>query len=127
MFKRVLIFIAFLTLLQGESFSQQYYFRKYSVEEGLPQSSVYCLIQDSRDYIWMGTDGGGVTMFDGIRFKTYTVANGLSDNIVRSLFEDSRGNIWIGTQNGLTIYDGEVFTSITKETGLAGKSTRKRL
>jgi ligand-binding sensor domain-containing protein/serine phosphatase RsbU (regulator of sigma subunit) len=73
----------------------------------------------------MGTDGGGVTMFDGIRFKTYTVANGLSDNIVRSLFEDSRGNIWIGTQNGLTIYDGEVFTSITKETGLAGTSVLK--
>jgi ligand-binding sensor domain-containing protein/serine phosphatase RsbU (regulator of sigma subunit) len=125
MYKRALIFFTLLISLCSELFSQQYYFRKYSVEEGLPQSSVYCLIQDSRGYIWMGTDGGGVTMFDGIRFKTFTVADGLTDNIVRSLFEDSRGNIWIGMQNGLVIYDGESFTPVTKETGLAGSSVLK--
>lgn len=125
MCKKALIFFTLLTLFQSGLFSQQYYFRKYSVEEGLPQSSVYCLLQDSRGYVWMGTEGGGVTMFDGIRFVTYTTADGLTDNIVRSLLEDSHGNIWIGTQNGLTIYDGEVFTPVTKETGLAGTSVLK--
>jgi ligand-binding sensor domain-containing protein/serine phosphatase RsbU (regulator of sigma subunit) len=125
MFKRILILILFLILFHSESFTQQYYFRKYSVEEGLPHSSVYSFIQDSRGFIWMGTIGGGVTKFDGFRFVTYTTADGLTDNIVRTLLEDSRGNIWIGTDNGLTIYDGETFTPLTKETGLGGTSVLK--
>ncbi|MCX6335398.1 MAG: SpoIIE family protein phosphatase [Bacteroidia bacterium] len=125
MARKFLIFFFILNLFASALFSQQYFFRKYSAEEGLSQSSVYCLLQDSRGYIWMGTDGGGLARFDGNRFETFTVANGLTDNIIRSLFEDSNGNIWIGTQKGLTIYDGAVFTPVTKEMGLAGTSVLK--
>jgi ligand-binding sensor domain-containing protein len=100
-YRRILTFVALSVLLQTELFSQQYFFRKYSVEEGLPQSSVYCIIEDTRGFIWIGTAGGGLTRFDGNRFETFTKANGLSDNVIRTLFEDSRGTIWIGTDNGL--------------------------
>ncbi len=124
-YKRVLTFFALSVLLQAELFSQQYFFRKYSVEEGLPQSTVYCIIEDSRGFIWMGTDGGGLSRFDGTKFETFTKADGLSDNVIRSLFEDSRGNIWIGTFNGLTVYDGEKFTAFTEEQGLSGTSVLK--
>jgi ligand-binding sensor domain-containing protein/serine phosphatase RsbU (regulator of sigma subunit) len=125
MLKRVLILVLNVVLFSPELLSQQYYFRRYSVEEGLPQSSIYCLMQDSRGYIWMGTDGAGVTRFDGQKFELFSKTNGLSDNIVRSLFEDRKGNIWIGTQNGLTLYDGYKFKTISKEQGLAGTSILK--
>jgi ligand-binding sensor domain-containing protein/serine phosphatase RsbU (regulator of sigma subunit) len=125
MIKRVLIFIGSVILLGTDLFSQQYFFRRYSIEEGLPQSSVYCLLQDSRGYIWMGTDGAGVARFDGQKFETFSKTNGLSDNVVRSLFEDSKGNIWIGTDNGLTLYDGYKFIRIGKEQGLNGSSILK--
>ncbi|TAL71175.1 MAG: hypothetical protein EPN88_05930 [Bacteroidetes bacterium] len=125
MVKRVLIIITYIILLQAEGFSQQYFFRRYSVEEGLPQTSVYCLLQDSRGYIWMGTDGGGVARFDGQKFESFSKANGLSDNVVRSLFEDSKRNIWIGTDNGLTLYDGFGFKAIGKKEGLNGSSVLK--
>ena len=125
MYKKALIFVTLLILLQGESFSQQYFFRKYSVEEGLPQSTVYSIVEDSRGFIWMGTDGGGLSRFDGTKFETFTKADGLSDNVIRSLFEDSRGNIWIGTFNGLTLYDGKKFTAFTEEQGLSGTSVLK--
>ena len=72
MYKKALIFVTLLILLQGESFSQQYFFRKYSVEEGLPQSTVYSIVEDSRGFIWMGTDGGGLSRFDGTKFETFT-------------------------------------------------------
>ena len=74
-------------------YPQQYFFRNYSVEDGMPQSSAYCLMQDSRGLIWTGTSGAGVTVFDGRKFRTYNKTDGLSGNIVRSLYEDSKGNI----------------------------------
>jgi len=122
MLKRSLPVIVLFFLLQTELFSQQYFFRNYSVEEGLPQSSVYCMLQDSRGFIWMGTAGAGVTRFDGQTFETFSEANGLSDNVVRSLMEDSKGNIWIGTDKGLTYFDGYHFKKIGKPEGLNGSS-----
>jgi ligand-binding sensor domain-containing protein/serine phosphatase RsbU (regulator of sigma subunit) len=120
--KNYFFFTLILNLFVTTLYSQQYFFRRYSIEEGLPQSSVYCLLQDSRRYIWMGTDGAGVSRFDGNKFETFTKLNGLSDNVIRSLFEDSKGNIWIGTDNGLTLYDGFNFTQIGKEKGFKGSS-----
>src|SRR4030042_4541832 len=124
MYKRALIFVALLILLQGESFSQQYFFRKYSLEEGLPQSTVYCIVEDSRGFIWMGTDGGGLSRFDGTKFETFTKADGLSDNVIRSLFEASRGNIWIGTFTGLTLYAGKTVPGFHADEGVAGAFVR---
>ena len=125
MLKRIFLLPALSFIFVLNLFSQQYFFRRYSVEEGLPQASVYCLLQDSRGYIWMGTDGAGLARFDGVKSEVFTKANGLSDNVVRSLFQDSKGNIWIGTDNGLTFYDGSDFTVIGKENGLKGTSVTK--
>ena len=113
MIKRLLLLIFLFILTQTELFSQQYFFRNYSVEEGLSQSSVYCMLQDSRGFIWMGTDGAGVSRFDGQNFETYSEANGLSGNVIRSLMEDTKGNIWIGTDNGLTFYNGFEFKKLS--------------
>jgi len=125
MLKRILTLICLLCLCFSEAEAQQYFFRKYSVEEGLPQSTVYCLLQDSRGFIWMGTDGGGLVRFDGTRFETFTKADGLSDNVIRSLYEDSRGNLWIGTFTGLTLYDGQKFSVFTERQRLSGTSVMK--
>jgi len=127
MHKRIPLLIIILLFCGAELHSQQYFFRRYSVEEGLPQASVYCLLQDSRGFIWMGTDGAGIAKFDGIRSDVFTKANGLSDNVVRSLLEDSKGNIWMGTDNGLTYYDGFSFKTIGQAQGLKGTSVIKIL
>jgi ligand-binding sensor domain-containing protein/serine phosphatase RsbU (regulator of sigma subunit) len=113
--KSIQIILACLFLFQSEIFSQKYFFRKFSIEEGLPQSSVYCMLQDSRGYIWMGTDGAGVARFDGNKFDAFNRSNGLSDNVVRSLLQDRKGNIWIGTDNGLNIYNGFTFENVGGE------------
>ena len=89
--------------------SQQYNFRHYSVEDGIAQSQVYGLCQDSRGYLWMGTRGGGMTRFDGTEFKTYTIKDGLINNYIFTIQEDSLHNLWIGTNNGLSYYNGIQF------------------
>ncbi len=89
-------------------------FKKLAVKDGLPQSDIYAITQDSRDYLWFAS-GGGVAMFDGINFKNFTKRNGLAGNLVRSLFEDSRGNIWFGTNEGVCYYDGLKFHKLNNK------------
>ncbi len=105
------------TLLPLLLTAQQYNFRTYSVKEGVAQSQVYCLLQDSRGFLWMGTRGGGITRFDGISFKTFTTKDGLPNNYIVSIKEDHNGHLWIGTTNGLCEYNGLQFKTyrITKE------------
>jgi len=104
--------IVVLVILSFGSLKAQYNnFKKWSVKEGLPQSDVYSIMQDARGYMWLAS-GGGVSMFDGIKFKNYTKSNGLSGNLVRCVFEASNGNIWFGTNEGVCYYDGLRFHTL---------------
>ena len=122
---RFLFIILLTTTSIGHVIAQQYNFKRFSVEEGLPRSGVYCLLEDSRGFLWIGTEGGGLARFDGNEFITYTVGNGLADNTIRSLFEDNDGNIWIGTDgHGVCKYDGNEFVTYSSENGLSNDYIR---
>ena len=91
-------------------------FDSYSVEDGLSQSSALSLLQDSRGFLWVGTEDG-LNRFDGANFKIYRAdpddTQSISNNYVRALAEAPDGTIWIGTYGGgLNRYDpnSEVFT-----------------
>ncbi len=105
------IFILVLSLTALNIRCQENQFKHYSVEEGLPQSQVYAMIEDSRGYLWLGTKGGGLSSFDGKHFKTYSRENGLINDQVFSIFEDSKNNLWIGTASGVSHYNGIEFTN----------------
>ena len=107
--------LLFLVLNARLLTGQSYYFQQYSVGEGLPQSQVYALLQDSRGYLWLGTQGGGLARFDGKKFKNFTTSTGLSGNYVQAIFEDKDGRIWIGTGQGLSCYDGRSFKNFDLE------------
>lgn len=111
-----------LLLIPFSSYAQQNNFETFSIESGLPQSNVYSVLQDSRGYLWIGTDGGGVSRFDGINFRTYNKKNGLAGNVVRSIYEDSSNNIWFGTDEGLSVYDGYQWTTINANDSLKGST-----
>ncbi len=93
------------------SSAQLYNFRNYSVEDGIAQSQVYSVIQDSRGLLWFGTRGGGITQYDGLSFKTYTEKDGLLNNYIYQIKEDSKKNLWIASNKGLTYYNGIHFTN----------------
>jgi len=100
------------------SFAQQYNFKRYSVSDGLAQSQVYALLEDHEGYIWMGTQGGGLSKYDGKNFQTFTTKDGLSNNYIQALCLDDEGNVFIGTQAGLTIYYGRKFENHPGNIGL---------
>jgi len=103
-------------------FGQHYSFRNYSIEDGLAQSQVYVIFQDSKGYLWIGTYGGGLNRYDGNTFANYSIKDGLSDNVIFSIIEDRGGNLWIGTDNGVNKYDGKSFIVYTEADGLPQNS-----
>ncbi|WP_185937461.1 hybrid sensor histidine kinase/response regulator transcription factor [Chitinophaga polysaccharea] len=85
------------------------FFNYLSVNNGLSQNSVTCILQDKKGFIWIGT-WDGLNRYDGFAVTTRrhesANQNSLSDNRVRCLYEDVNGHIIIGTQSGeLNIYD----------------------
>jgi ligand-binding sensor domain-containing protein/signal transduction histidine kinase len=76
---------------------------RLSVENGLSQTTVWTVVQDSRGFIWMGTEEG-LNRHDGYRFKIFEHApedpRSLAELEVHSLCEDSAGELWIGTAGG---------------------------
>ncbi len=78
-----------------------------SANDGLSYDAVKCMIQDSRGFIWIGTQKG-LNRYDGTRFKVYGREDfGVASDHISSLAEDSSGDLWIGTDNGVVIYDYE--------------------
>jgi len=67
--------------------------RNYSVDDGLPSSEIYHIIQDSKGYIWMATNMG-VSRFDGSTFRNFDVQNGLPENTIFEIYEDEIGRVW---------------------------------
>ncbi len=109
--------IILFLLLPAVSLSQNL-FETYSVEDGFGQSQVYDVFQDSKGYIWVGTNGGGLSKFDGFTVTNFSTQDGLISNVVNVISEDSQGNLWIGTEKGASKYDGKIFTNFTKKDGL---------
>ena len=115
----LLILIVPLTAL-----GQSYTFTNYSIEDGLPQSQIRSIYQDTNGYLWIGTLGGGVSQFNGRTFTNFTTREGLSDNHVFTIVEDSVHNIWFGTQEGVTMYDGQRFHPLNVDQGLSNSVVR---
>lgn len=72
--------------------AQQPLHHQLTINDGLPSNTVYWMLQDSRGYMWLGTENG-ITRYDGKEFKRYTSLD-LSSRDFNSIHEDSKGNIW---------------------------------
>lgn len=119
--KRFLTILIFNTVLLINGYSQQYIFSNYSINDGLSQSVVNCIFQDSKGYIWIGTQNG-LNRFNGETFDIYTTnpadSASISNNWIYAIAEDNDGNLWVGTKGGLNKYlpDQNKFIQITWQT-----------
>ena len=89
-------------------------FSSFGKLQGLKTSAVFCVLQDKNGNLWFGTQGGGVSKYDGKSFTHFTEKEGLRNNFVRSILEDKSGNLWFGMGlGGVSKYDGKSFTHFT--------------
>ncbi|RYG51460.1 MAG: hybrid sensor histidine kinase/response regulator, partial [Chitinophagaceae bacterium] len=79
---------------------------KHSIYEfGKPIRSIY---EDHLHQLWVGTEGGGLVLFDTKQEKIiarYSDADGLCNNSVLNILEDHEGHLWLSTFNGLSKFD----------------------
>ncbi|MCK4895024.1 MAG: hypothetical protein KAT07_13700, partial [Calditrichia bacterium] len=84
-------------------FAQDIRFEHISVENGLSNNHVLCILQDSIGILWVGTING-LNKYDGYNFTVYRHDPGdpksLSNNYVKTIFEDKSGILWVGTYGG---------------------------
>jgi ligand-binding sensor domain-containing protein/serine phosphatase RsbU (regulator of sigma subunit) len=94
-----IILLLFIFFSSNFIIAQTYHFDKYSVKEGLAQSSVYAVEQDEKGVVWLGT-ASGLSSFSGNEFINYTTEEGLSDGAVKAIHIDTAGVIWLGHVDG---------------------------
>lgn len=101
------IFLA-VVILPLNLFAQTYYFENYSVQQGLPNSKVYSVLQDKEGYIWIASPSG-LSKFDGSNFTSVGEEFHIPEANVRALFLDSKKNLWVGYDNGNVYVKSEGF------------------
>jgi ligand-binding sensor domain-containing protein/serine phosphatase RsbU (regulator of sigma subunit) len=104
---------------------QTYNFDHYSVEDGLTQNQILSLYQDSKGYIWFGTNLGGVSVYDGNKFKTINDLDGLPSNVVFSVTEDDQNRMLFATNRGIGVLEHNKFTNYDKRSGLSNNRVFK--
>ncbi|MBL7737934.1 MAG: response regulator [Chitinophagaceae bacterium] len=83
---------------------------------------VRCIREDKDKNFWIGTEGGGLLLFDRKNgtYRRYTTAEGLPSNTILRMLEDEKGNLWLSTYNGLSRFNtgSGTFRNFSQSDGL---------
>lgn len=86
-------------------------FKHIQNEQGLSNSTIECIFQDSRGFLWFGTRDG-LNRYDGYQLTVYRydpkIPGSISDNFIKSIGEDSNKVLWVGTSNGLNRFNEQL-------------------
>ena len=94
-------------------------FNNLNIEQGISQSTAKIIFQDSKGYIWIGTNDG-LNRYNGYEYKIYNYEEGknsISHNDITDITEDENGYIWVGTVQGMNRINTETgeIQNYTKE------------
>ena len=118
-FKYSLLICVFMLSVAGIRAQNHIIFHHISVENGLSQSSVNCILQDKKGFMWFGTQDG-LNRYDGYNIKIFkhnsSDSTSLADNFIVGLYVDSSGNMYVESHGGLQKYNPltETFTKFKK-------------
>ncbi|GGB03864.1 hybrid sensor histidine kinase/response regulator [Puia dinghuensis] len=83
-------------------------FTHLSGEQGLSNSTIEAIYQDSQGFIWIGTRDG-LNRYDGHEMVVYrndpADSSSISDGYIHCIYEDRDHQLWIGTVTGLNRFD----------------------
>lgn len=89
-------------------------YEKYTAGDGLSGNFITSIAQTVDGSVWFGTEGSGISRFDGKKWTTYTTKDGLPSDYIVSLVASSDGNLWADTgqignivEAGLVLFNGK--------------------
>ena len=99
--------------------SLTYTFKSFNGANSPGEIFVYDVFVDSKNRVWFGTDGKGLSCLENGNYKSFNKIKDLNNIVVYSITEDKKGNIWFSTLNhGLYRFDGSQFYHIGIKEGL---------
>jgi len=122
-----IISVFFLLFLHIPSFAQydNVEFEHITIEDGLPENSITCILQDHLGYLWLGTQNG-LAKYDGYNMTVYQPnpddSLSIGHQYITTIYEDRTGTLWIGAGwnefGGLNKFDRttETFTNYLHNT-----------
>lgn len=106
MLRRILTIITMLFLCTFESGAQNVLF--FNSKQGLSNTCIHNIYEDSRHNIWIGTQNG-LNRYDGTKINVYRHIEGDSQSLLQDettfALEYDRNNILIGTGKGIQVFN----------------------
>jgi len=90
---------------------QQYSYEEYSVGQGLKNTAVNAVAQDSEGFLWVGTMNG-LFRGDGLEFREFGEADGLPSGTIQTIVTDRQGRLWVATRYGVAVRSGSRFERV---------------
>ncbi len=121
-----ILFLPLSMASAGKNGSHPMRFDHLALDQGLSQSNILSILQDSEGYMWFGTENG-LNRYNGYEFDHFKRERGnpdaLANDFIFDVAEDADGNLWIATNGGgLAMLDREsgAFVSYRHDANDAG-------
>lgn len=101
--------------------SNEIYFSKIGIEQGLSQLSVITIYQDELGRMWFGTREG-VNLYTGSSMQTFLPvsndSNSLQSNLISTIVGDRNGSVYIHSHRGINKFDMVTSTMMLVDRGV---------
>lgn len=104
-----------MSLFFSQSAHTQIKVQSFDSRDGLCQSHVFCICEDSLGYLWFGTYDG-VSRWDGVNFTNYQTLDGLPSAGVRTIYQGLDGRLYFGTTRGVCFLERSFFQALRTDT-----------
>ncbi len=78
-------------------------FDRITLDDGLSQSNIFSILQDSRGLMWFGTENG-LNSYNGYEFEVFKRERGnpeaLGSDYIYDVAEDDNGTLWVASNGG---------------------------
>ncbi len=91
-----------------KSIFKNIFFEILDSKNGLSNSSISSIVQDSKGFLWFSTQNG-LNRFDGKQFLVFNnqpfIKNTIPNQLIQTMFMDKDDILWLGTYEGLCKFD----------------------
>jgi len=106
-------------------------FKIYNSDNGLSTNKINSLDLDKRGNIWIGTQGSGMSYYNGKTFSHYSEEEGVLNRNVWSVIVDTKNRLWVASEAGVQsfilesdVFDPENLVKFEQLEGLPKTDTR---
>ena len=120
----LLLLVCSLGMDAGNPLIPDMKFRRLDTRDGLSNSQINYIFQDSKGFVWIATSYG-LNRYDGYRFRTYysdaTDSTTLRNNYVDYIWEDMDGRLWLRQGMNFCVFDPKTEQTVRNPSTILSK------